>query len=964
MFTPNGTSSSLVQRRGRLQGISEAGSPLVDFGLLSGFVSVGMFYNGCMVAPILATKLHVPSPRPGRVPRPRLIEQLNNGLTKGCKLTLISASAGFGKTTLTGEWVAQSGLSVAWLSLDAGDNDPVRFISYLIATLQTVQPGIGERLLTAFQSRQPPSTEAILTALLNEIATYLNEFLLILDDYHVIDSKPVDEALAFMVEHQPPQMHLVIATREDPPLPLARLRVRGQLTELRAADLRFTPAEAAEFLNRMMGLNLSDGDIAALEARTEGWIAGLQLAALSMQGREDRASFIQAFTGSHRFVLDYLAEEVLQCQPETVREFLLQTSILDRFCAPLCNTVTERNDGKEILEVLERSNLFLISLDDQRQWYRYHHLFAEVLQAHLQEAQPARASTLLQRASIWFEQNGLTADAIRHALAAQDFDRAANLIERVWRAMDISYQSATWLGWAKALPADLIRARPVLSVGYAWALLGVGELESSEARLSDAERWLAPADKQFENLSARMVVVDKAEFRSLPASIAAARAYRALALGDISSTKMYARQALTLDPEGSSIHYTQAVSLLGIAEYASGDLRAAEQELLKFQAIMWQANDIANAIGITFILANIKLVQGRLRDAVNAYQQSLQLAASRGTPSFLGASDIYRGLGELLCEQGDLEAAAQHLLTAKQLGEQSALTGWPHRLCVAQARIREAQGDLDGALVLLDQAEREYVRNPLPDRPIAALRARTWVRQGQLTKAFSWAHEQNLSPDDHPSFSREFEHLTLARALVARYKADRADSDLQAALGLLARLLQAADEGGRNGSAIEALILQSLAYQAQGEQARAHASLKHAMKLAEPEGYVHIFVDEGEPMRLLISDSRLQIGKQGRLGSQSLFSYADKLLSAFPQPAATTPKPKNENLKPVIVEPLSNRELEVLKLLQSELSGPEIAEKLIVSPNTFRTHTRNIFNKLGVNNRRAAVRRAEELDLL
>jgi LuxR family maltose regulon positive regulatory protein len=898
---------------------------------------------------------------------------LDDGLAKGSRLTLISASAGFGKTTLVSEWVAsltssplplgegdpKGRVRVAWLSLDEGDNDLLRFISYLIAALQTIKDGIGEGLLTAIQSHQPPSTEAILMALLNEITTVSNDFLFILDDYHVIDSRSVDETLSFLVEHLPPQMHLVIATREDPHLPLARLRARGQLTELRAADLRFTPAEAVEFLNRMMGLNLSDGDVAALEARTEGWIAGLQLAALSMQGREDSARFIQAFTGSHRFVLDYLIEEVLECQPEHIRSFLLQTSILDRFCAPLCNAVTEREDSKETLDVLERSNLFLIPLDDQRQWYRYHHLFADVLQAHLMEAQPNRAFTLHQQASIWFEQNGLTADAIRHALAAHDFDRAANLIERVWLAMDISYQSATWLGWVKALPNELIRTRPVVSVGYGWALLSVGELEASEVRFRDAEQCLETAGKQLKNSSAktcpersrRVVVVDEAEFRVLPASIAAARAYRALALGDISSTKMYARQALALDPEVNSIHHTQAVSLLGMAEYASGNLRAAEQEFIKFQAMMWQTNDIANAIGITFILANIKLVQGHLREAVNAYQQSLQLAASRGEPSFLGASDLHRGLSELLCEQAGLEAAAQHLRTARQLGEQGALTGWPHRLCVAQARTKESQGDLAGALVLLDEAERQYVRNPLPDRPIAALKARTWVRQGRLAEALSWVREQNLSPDDELNYLREFEHLTLARVLIAQYKTDQVEGDLHAAVGLLARLLQAAEEGERNGSVIEILILQSFAYQAQGDQRRALASLERALTLAEPEGYLRIFADEGEAMQLLFE-------KYLSNRDHPLSGYVERILAAFTQPAP----PKNEKSE-ILVEALSDRELEVLKLLRSELSGPEIAEKLIVSPNTFRTHTRNIFNKLGVNNRRAAVRRAQELDL-
>jgi LuxR family maltose regulon positive regulatory protein len=450
--------------------------------------------------------------------------------------------------------------------------------------------------------------------------------------------------------------------------------------------------------------------------------------------------------------------------------------------------------------------------------------------------------------------------------------------------------------------------------------------------------------------------VDEVEFRSLPASIAAARAYRALALGDISGTKMYARQTLALARKDDSIHRTQAIALLGMAEYASGDLHAAEQELLKFQASMWQANDIANAIGITFILANIKLVQGRLREAVSAYRQSLQLAVSRGAPFFIGASDLYRGLSELLCEQGDLEAAAQHLLTAQQLGEQGALTGWPHRLCVAQGRMKESQGDLAGALVLLDEAERQYVRNPLPDRPVAALKARTWVRQGRLTDALSWVREQNLSPDDDLSYLCEFEHLTLARVLIARYKTDRVDGDLHAALGLLARLFQAAEEGGRNGSVIEILILQSLAHQAQGNQSCALASLECALTLAEPEGYVRIFVDEGEAMRLLIE-------KQSRNRDHPLSGYTDKLLAAFTQSVAS-PKSAIIHQKSDMIEPLSERELEVLRLLRTDLNGPEIARELMVSLNTMRTHTKNIYTKLGVNNRQMAIRRAEELDLL
>lgn len=890
-------------------------------------------------------------------------------------MTLISAPAGFGKTTLVSEWIKSCNLPAAWLSLDAGDNDPIRFLTYLVAAFQTLAQKnggdtIGAGTLALLQSMQPPAPESILTTLVNELSSISDNFILVLDDYHVIDSQPVDQALTFLVDHQPRSIHLVIATREDPPLPLARMRARGQLTELRAAELRFTPAEAAEFLNQVMGLSLSMDDIATLEGRTEGWITGLQLAALSMQSRQDTSSFIQSFTGSHRFVLDYLVEEVLRRQPEHVRNFLLQTSLLDRFCGSLCTAVTGQENGKGLLETLECGNLFVIPLDDQRQWYRYHHLFAEVLQTHLREAQPERTAQLHRQASAWFEQNDLLPEAIRHALAASDYERAADLIERIWLVMDLSYQSASWLVWVKALPADQIRARPVLCVGYAWALLAVGEIEASEDHLREAERWLEPAENPAADWPSRMVVVDEAEFRSLPASIAAARAYRALALGDTGGTKIYARKALALVPKGENIHRTQATALLGMAEYAEGNLPAAEQEFLKFQVMMWQANDIANAISITYILAEILLIQGRLQEAVSAYRTSLKQAADRGALSFLGASDLYRGLSEVLCEQGDLEGATQQLQTAQKMGERNALTGWPHRLCVAQARIKEAQGDAAGALALLDEAERNHVRNPLPDRPIAALRARTWARHGRLAEALIWVSEQNLSPEDELSYLREFEHLTLARVLIGRYKTDRVDGDVHAALGLLARLLLAAEEGGRNGSVIEILILQSLAYQAQGDQPQAIASLERALTLAEPECYVRVFTDEGEEMRRLIETL-------SQNHNHPLQGYAGKLLAAFPQPAMIEPGSPLRESGPLFVaepevrwanimhaEPLSERELEVLRLLRSELSGPEIAQQLVVSLNTLRTHTKNIFKKLGVNNRRAAIHRAEEIGLL
>ncbi len=807
-----------------------------------------------------------------------------------------------------------------------------------------------------------------MTTLLNDIATIPESFIVVLDDYHVIDSNPVDQALGFLVEHLPRQMHLVIATREDPPLPLARLRARGQLTELRAADLRFTPAEAADFLNRMMGLKLREADIAALETRTEGWIAGLQLAAialrspLSMQGREDTAGFIQAFTGSHRFVLDYLAGEVLERQPERVRSFLLQTAILDRLNGSLCDAVTAQNGGRGMLETLERGNLFVIPLDDQRQWYRYHHLFADVLQARLMEAQPEQVSSLHQRASAWFEHNGYPSDAIRHALAAEDFEHAAGLIELAWSAMDLSSHSSTWLGWVKALPDVLLRLRPVLSVGYAWALLDTGELEASEARLQDAEQLLdMPADQ--------MIVVDIEQFRSLPASIATARAYRSLALGDIPGTIAYAQQGLELTPDDDQTRHNEATSLLGLAQYASGDLEAAERSLADFHSNLRKTGDILTLIGITFLLADIRVALGRLHAAESVYQETLRLATGQGEPMPMGIADLYRGLSELSVEWGDLEAAAQYLLTSQKLGEQTATTDWPHRLRVSRARLKEAQGDLDEALALLDEAERVTIRVPLPDvRPVAALKAQVWLKQGRLAEALRWAREQGLSVEDDLRFTREFGHITLARVLIAAAKSDRRAGSLDGATRLLGRLLQAAETGGRLGSAIQVLLLQALAFQAQDNLPQALAALERALALAEPEGYVRIFVDEGEAMRLLIE-------KQSRHRDHPLSGYADKLLAAFAQTAAAsksaiihqksdTIEPEVRPTKNMLVEPLSERELEVLKLLRSELSGPEIAGQLIVSLNTLRTHTKNIFHKLGVNNRRAAIRRAKELGLI
>jgi len=886
-----------------------------------------------------------------------LIEKLNEGLHR--KLTLISAPAGFGKTTLAGEWVAGRKQPSAWLSLDEGDSDFARFLMYFVAALQTIKADVGTRIMAALQSPQQAPAEPVLSSLINEIDSLPGSFILVLDDYHSIDSKPVDDALAFILEHLPPQLHLVIATREDPDLPLARWRARGQLTELRAADLRFTAAEAAVFLNQAMGLSLSEDSITALENRTEGWIAGLQMAALSMQGRPDTAGFIQAFTGSHRFVLDYLLEEVLQRQPERVRGFLLQTAILDGLCGPLCDAVTGLEDGGEMLEAMERGNLFVLPLDDKRQWYRYHHLFADVLQARLMEAQPDRAATLHRRASEWYEQNDLMPDAIYHALAADDFERAAGLIELAGPAMEGSPQSATWLGWVRALPDELVRARPVLSVWYAFALLVVGaEMEAAESRLKDAEQWLA-------NPSAAMVVVDERHFRSLPATIATARAYHAQALGDVEGTVTYARRALELLPEEDHVRRQQATGLLGLACWAKGDLETAGRVFADYTAKLRAVRNIPDAIGTAFVLADIRMAQGHLREAASTLEQSLQFVVDQGEPLPPDAADLYRGLGELYRERGDLESAARHLSRSNDLGGQGELLGWRHRLCVAQASLRRIQGDMGGALDLLYEAERLHVRTPLPVvRPISAMKARIWIAQGRLAEALDWARVRGLSADDAPSYLHEFEHITLARVLMAARR-DDARGSMHQVTRLLERLLQAADEGGRTGSVIEILALLARVYDVKGDAARALASLERALTLGEPEGHVRLFVDEGPSMAELLTRLTATRGS----GALRMEEYIQKLLAAIERqaPPGTTQgtHPPLRGTRAEALHPLlSEREREVLRLLGSELKGPEIARELFISLNTLRTHTNSIFGKLGVNNRLAAVRRARQLYLL
>ncbi len=884
-----------------------------------------------MSASILATKLYIPPPRPKIVLRPRLIERLNEGLHQ--KLTLISAPAGFGKTTLISEWAAGGDQKVAWLSLDEGDNDPARFLTYLISALQMIMANIGKGVLAVLQSPQPPPTESILTTLLNEINTIPDNFILVLDDYHVIDSKPIDQALTFLLKHLPPQMHLIITTREDPRLPLARLRARGQLTELRAADLRFTSAEAAEFLNQVMGLNLSEENIDALETRTEGWIAGLQLAALSMQGHQDTASFIKSFTGSHHFVLDYLVEEILEQQSEGVQTFLLRTSILDRLCGPLCDAVLldPSASGQETLEYLECANLFIVPLDNERRWYRYHHLFADVLRMHFMAEQPDEGSALHRRASEWHEENGDLRAAFHHAIAAGDFVRAAGLAEAAWQGMNENFQMAAWLGWVRKLPEELIRTRPVLCTQTAQAFTDTGELEASELRLQDAERCMDGSE-----------LANEAQLKPLPAMIALTRAYNAQVHGDPTATVKYAELALRFIPEDDFDRRARATTILEVVYWASGNLESAIRGIGDSMERLTQMGNHVMVVASAFAVADMMVGLGRLSEAERTYQDAIKLAAQHSREAEHITAHHHLGLSMIYRQRGDDTLAAHHLKRAAELGLQTTLVDWLYRWNMAQAQLREAAGDLETALALLDEAKRGYVQTLVPDlRPIAALKACIYLKQGRHEKARAWVAERGLSLVDEVSYLHEFEYVTLSRLEIANPLVN----------ALLARLLQAAEAQKRLGSALEILIVQTLAHEAQGNRPKALDALKCALFLAEPEGYIRIFIDEGSPMENLLNNLKTD--------DKNLRKFIQRLKAAFlgkkPQLAVTNQQS--------LIEPLSERELEVFKLLRTELSGPEIAGQLIVSLNTFRTHTKNIFNKLGVNNRRAAVRRAEELDL-
>jgi len=880
-----------------------------------------------MPTPILATKLYVPPLRPEMVSRPRLIAQLNEGLHR--KLILISAPAGFGKTTLISEWLAWCERPAAWLSLDAGDSDPIRFLTYLVAALQTIAPHIGEEVPGILQSSQPPPPEAVLTALLNDLATLPDHSILVLDDYHMIDARAVDQALTFLLEHLPPQMHLVIATREDPALPLARFRARDQMIELRITDLRFTHAEAAAFLNRVMGLNLSAQDIAALEQRTEGWIAGLQLAALSLQGQPDAASFIASFSGSHHFVLDYLVEEVLGRQSESIQNFLLRTSILDRFCAPLCDAVVldPSVPGQATLAYLERANLFLVPLDDERRWYRYHHLFAELLRQRLRQqptSSPGNAESMVNelhiRASVWYEEQGLDIEAFHHATAAHDIERAARLVEG--NGMPLQFRGAVTpvLNWLRSLPKAVLDVRPSLWVMYASALSMTGQLTGVEEKLQAAEAALQGAE-----LNDRT--------RNLIGHIAAIRALLAVAQNQVETIIAQSHRALEyLHPDNLAVR-TATVWKLGMAYHLQGDRHAARRAYTEAIALSEASNSIMNNVTASIGLGLIQESDNQLYAAAETYRRVLHLLGESPQP---GTCEAHLGLARICYEWNDLEEASQHAQQGIHLARLIENTDRVVAGEVLLARLKLTGGDTAGASTLLAEAAQSAQQHnfitPIP--AVAAAQVLTLLRQGNLVAAahLAQAHDLPLSQA----------HVYLAQG------------DPSAALVVLEPWRKQVEAKGWLDEQLKAMVLQAHALQAQSEKDQAVQLLLDALVLAEPGGFIRLFADEGRPMALLLS----QAEAYGRMPD-----YIGKLLAVCKAEQQSADASYSSSVQSLL-EPLSERELEVLRLIAQGLSNQEISGRLFLALDTVKGHNRKIFGKLQVGRRTEAVARARELGLL
>jgi len=890
--------------------------------------------------PLLRTKLFVPPPRPNLVPRPRLIRRLDEGLRSGHRLTLLSAPAGSGKTTLLSDWIGKHQGPVAWLSLDDADNDVARFWAYLVAALRTVDADLGQEALDLLQTAQPPSIEGILSSLLNQIAAQARpnpnapaNIILVLDDYHLISTPQIHEGIAFLLDHQPHNLHLVVATRADPPMALSRLRARGQMTELRSDDLRFTPEEVAIFLNTVMGLSLAPVEVGALESRTEGWIVGLQLAALSLQGRADAEAFIAGFTGSHHYILEYLTEEVLACQAEPVRQFLLQTCILDRFCGPLCDSVmgwetlaqpeapgtpSARPASQEMLEQLDHANLFVVPLDDQHLWYRYHRLFADLLRKQLrQQMAPKQVADLQQRASAWHECNGSLDEAVQYALQAQDHERVVRLVEEAASAGRLESRLTTMLHWLEAVPEEMLLLRPRLRLYQAWALVINEQLDLAKQVLRKTADALqsTPSSAEIEavrgELEAMLAIVE-----NMASALAAA--------------------------------------------YGGENLEKAFELALAVRDQAMKTGNVFLAGHATNGLAMTRFHQGRLSDAAEYYRQLVDLGMQRKASQIPLAAVGKVGLAAVCLERNDLDAAARHLDEGLRLGRHRVGTNTLVSAGLTQSRLKQVAGDGEGAVRALNEVERlGHVRDSAPAMHRLA-RQRAWLRlsAGDLDGA-DRLFRQLEKPLAHPKFEGELpaSFREGQQILQARLHLGRGQAGL--ALEVLHQIEPSAEAAGRFGRIIEICMLKALALQAQGDTPAALVQLGRSLELAEPEGISRIYLDEGAPMVTL-----LELLHRSKEAPRPLRDYAQVLLRALDASSRQVAAPRVPDPALPTVEPLTRRERQVLSLMADGLSGPEIAEDLVVAYSTVRSHVKSIYGKLGVHSRHEAIERAKALELV
>ncbi len=909
---------------------------------------------------LLATKLHLPRPRPGFVPRPRLAGRLDEGLARG--LVLVCAPAGYGKTAALADWARRSGRPVAWLSLDTGDNDPVRFWRHVVAAVGPARAGAAERALPLLGAPPPSSFAGLVTALINELAAQPGdgEPVLILDDYHLIDSGPVHESLLFLLEHLPPGLQVVLASRSDPPLPLGRLRARGQLAELRAAELRFTADEAAALLQRVAeraGTALSDADVAALTARTEGWAAGLQLAGLSLRGQADTAGFVAAFSGSHRYVLDYLTGEVLEHLDEQVRDFLLETSVLERLSAELCDAVTGRNGSQALLEQVEQAGLFLMPLDDVRGWWRYHHLFADLLRARLQAERPARAVALHRAAAAWHAEHDLADDAVRHALAAGDTVWAARLIEQHFDATYHRGQRATIHRWLAALPADLVHTRARLLLVQAWMAVVGGQVEAADVALDVAQRASAQAAAEpFEPSAGRATSM----LANTRAAITIARGWLAWLHGDADGATALASQALSELTDGDWLLTSLGQLELALADRLRGRLDDAERGFTASLAGWRAAGERGSAVSTCELLGRVHLARGRLDAALGAFQLALEIATEPGQPALPVAGIAYAGMAEVEYQRDELGAALSHVTEGiarlRAVNHTAPMATGLARL----AWIRQATGDTAGALEAIGEAERAAPSPAVTGlvNSVPAQRARLLLAQGNVAAAIRWAQQHGLRPDHEPSYPHEQEYLVLARLLLAQ---DRPG----AALALLDRLLAQATAQDRMGSVIEIQALRALAQAAGGDGPAAVTTLAEALTLASPRGYVRIFADEGPPMRALLGRI-VAAYRAGHPPARAIpFSHLARVTQAFDgKPAMPGSAPAAAAGLPGLIDPLTGRELQVLAMLAVGTPNQSIAGELFVTVFTVKKHVSHLLGKLGAANRTEAVARARDLGLI